>query len=273
MNQKILLILAIVWGGLFIREGYAENPPASPFFSRGIMPQFYASLSVGVQRLSGRRSEIVNYEASPGNPYGPPETINFSNLKPFSNKNGSYSGHVGCTWDIPRTAFFLGPELYMGQGSTRNNLIVSFKDQNFFVRSLNATIRQSTFLGGALQVGFNWISNSRLSLLLGLEGSQFEYFGMYVPRSQLALSAVPGPGPGEDFPATTLNTSKWLSGFMWGLGVEKQIQSFRIGIDFRMVHYKEFKASYTALAAEPETLYTVIKPKNIRFGLKISYLF
>ncbi len=268
MSRKILFRALVLCGLVLGGEIHA-------FLLSQKMPQFYAGLSVGAQRLSGRRSEVANYAASPGDPFGPPEVINFSNLSPFSNKNGYYSGHVGCTWGIPRTTLFWGPEIYIGQSNTRNNVIKSFLDLTASSRSLNASIRQSNFFGGAFQVGFNWIGNSRLSLLLGFEKSQFEYFGVYVPRSQFALVGFNpgGPGIGDDYAPTILNTSKWLSGFMWGLGIERQIESFRIGVDFRMIHYKEFKAAYTVLAAEPETLYTAIKPKNIRFGLKFSYLF
>jgi hypothetical protein len=275
MNARKLLAAMVIWGGCFAKVGYAEILPPS-LTNSSYWPQFYASLTAGVQRMSGPRSEYVNYQASPGNRYGAPALISLSNLQQFSNKNATGSAHMGCTWDVPRTAFFIGSEIYIGQSGVKNTHINSFVDIDSLVRSLNATIRQSTYFGGALQVGFNWFGKARLSFLLGLESGQFEYFGMYVPRSQNALKGVidpAGPGPGFDFPPTLINSSKWLSGLMLGFGIEKQIQSFRIGADLRMVQYRVFRVSTQALASEPETLFTAIKPKNIRFGLKISYVF
>lgn len=254
-----------------LTDGIAANLSASPANSWA-RPLFYGGISLGVQRLSGARSEATSFTATiPADPEPSGVTI-FSNRQPFSDKNGYYSGHLGCTWDIFHTAFFFGPEIYLGQSNTKSTLTTYQQDPNTGTnRTLSATIRQSTYLGGAIQVGVNWIANTRISFLLGLEASNFDYFGVYVPRSQTALNPLIG-GPGVDYPPTLLKTSRWLSSVMWGFGLEKQIQSIRLGVDIRINQYRAFKSSYAAQALEPETLFSVIKPKNIRVGLKLSYI-
>ena len=169
----------------------------------------------------------------------------------------------------------MGPEIYLGRGSTHNDLTVGISDlpSTEASRNVSASLRQSNFFGVAFQIGLRAKWDFRPYMLLGVERSQFEYVGSYVPRSQAFLFQLAGAGPDRDYPATPLNKTKWLSGFMWGLGLEREIHSIRIGADIRLIHYKEFKTQALANAFEPETFFTAIKPKNVRFGLRISYLF
>ena len=271
MNRRILLITVVMCGLGFLGEVQAS------LFSQKIV-QFYAGTSFGAQRLSGHRNERAFYQPIPNLlPAGVTETIYFADQKPFSNINGFYLGHIGFIWDIPETCLYLAPELYLGRGNTHNDLTAGVKDNPLFSqtrRNVITSIRQANFFGGVVQIGFKAKWDLRPYMLLGLESSQFQYVGTYIPRSQEALGAVfPQTGAPVDFPSTSLNKTKWLSGFLWGFGLEKQVQSFKIGADIRLVHYKEFKAATLAHTGETETFYTVIKPKNIRFGLRVSYLF
>jgi hypothetical protein len=270
MNRKIFFVVVMMGWQSLISEGVARDvAPVVPSARPNLIPQFYAGAFLGVQRLTGKRSEVAVFESAGA----PLETINFANQKSFSNNNGCYAAHVGFTWNVPKTIVFFGPEIYLGRGSVTNDLKGFEIDQaNGLSRSLNASVRQQTFWGGALQVGLNCHWNLRPYLLLGLEKSQFEYSGTYVPRSQAALNPIIG-GPVDDYPDTLLNARKWLRGFLWGFGIEKQVHSIKIGADIRIIHYKEFKTSQLAAAFEPETLFSTFKPKNIRFGLKLSYAF
>lgn len=269
MKRKILLLASIMCGLGLAGEIQASLLPQK-------MVQFYAGVSFGAQRLSGHRNENAFYDPPGGaGPVGLRGTIYFANQKPFSNINGFYLSHIGFTWDIPQAPIFLGPEIYLGRGSMHNDLNVGVPDDPNFtetIRNVSVSLRQSTFWGGAVQVGFKMKWGCRPYMLLGLERSQFEYVGSYIPRSQAQLNLALG-GPTADYPSTTLNKKKWLSGFLWGLGLERQIDSIKLGVDIRLIHYKEFKAAALANAFEPETFFTAIKPKNIRFGFKISYLF
>jgi hypothetical protein len=272
MNHKIFFVFVMMGWQSLISEGFAKDAAsvASPARS-SLTPQFYAGASLGVQRLTGKRSEVALYDNLL---LVDLETISFANQKPFSNNNGCYAAHVGFTWNVPKTMVIFGPEIYLGRGSVTNDLKAIQIDANNFKRSLNASIRQQTFFGGALQVGLNCRWNLRPYLLLGLEKSQFEYSGIYIPRSQQGLAnAALNAGPAVDYPDTLLNARKWLRGFLWGFGIEKDIHSIRIGADIRIIYYREFKTSQLATAFEPETLFSTFKPKNIRFGLKLSYIF
>lgn len=270
MDRKIVVLVLAVCGFVFLKETHAS------LFSQKIV-QFYAGASFGTQRLSGHRNESAFYNPDPAGGFltGVPGTIHFANQKPFSTINGFYLGHIGFSWVIPQTYIFLGPEIYLGRGNTHNDLSVSVRDDPVYtptIRSVSASLRQSAFFGGAVQIGFNAKWDFRPYMLLGVESSQFQYIGNYIPRSQAFLSIGGGPGPAEDYPPTALNRTKWLGGFLWGLGLERQVHSIRLGVDIRFIHYKEFKTATLANAFDPETFFTVIKPKNIRFGLRISYL-
>lgn len=276
MNRKLNFIGAILSCGIL---GISEGRAALLSFPKPYIPQFYAGISLGVQRLTGHRNEYVDYTNTgvvvgagiPGT-----EIISFSTQKGFSNNSGCYAAHVGFTWDIPQTLVFFGPEVYLGRGSTVNELKQDVPDLTgtHTSRYLTASVRQLTFWGGALQAGLNCPWNSKAYLLLGLETSQFEYSGTYIPRSQAALAGFMGAGlPITDYPSTILNARKWLRGFMWGLGWDKRINAVKIGFDVRIIQYRSLKTSQQALAYEPETLFSSFKPKNIRFSLKISYVF
>lgn len=237
--------------------------------------QYYVGGSVGVQRLKGNRTETASYIPIPDVlPAGIQGLIPFTDEKKISTYNGTFSAHLGFTADIPRTAVFLSPEIYIGRGNNQNNIIESRVDPTFTTRSLFASIRQSAFVGAILQVGMKVKWDLRPYISLGLERSQFEYTGMYVPRSQAALAPVfPQLGPAVDFPPTALKSIQWLSGFVWGLGVEKQYGRVKVGLDARFVKYNKFKQDTLAQTAETETLLTVIKPQNTRIAVKVSYIF
>ena len=75
--------------------------------------QFYAGLSGGVERMSGRQNQSISYPG--GAALGVPEFISFLSNVSQSSKNGLYSAFAGFTWNIPSIPLFLGPEIYIGR--------------------------------------------------------------------------------------------------------------------------------------------------------------
>lgn len=268
--RKLHLIAALA-GSLGMNEIYANTSSTPTPPQKYYMPQLYAGMSLGVQRLKGRRSEITQATSDRLVPLE--ETVIFSDHLHFSNNNGYYSAHVGLTWDVPNVPLFFGPEIYLGRGNTTTSLKQTvFEIDNNLKRTLSASISQSSFWGGSLQIGLNYQGKLRPYLLFGIDKSVFEYTGTYTPRSEAAIDLILG-NPGIDLSDTFLKTRKWLRAFFWGGGIEKQFNNWRIGADVRVMRYKDLKSAYKATTVDPETLFSSFKPNNIRFGLKASYLF
>lgn len=275
IKGKKLSLSALLMSGALLTQGTYAETPATPQSS--LMPQFYAGASIGIQHLKGKRTEYVNSTSNGTlDPFIGTQAIPFSDSTAISNRNGYYSAHAGLTWNIPETIFFVGSEVHLGRGSATHDLKVSVADNHTFTsRDINVSIRQSTFWGGTLHLGVNCKWDSRVYLLLGLETSQFEYTGTYKPREQSTLHGLVfgGYGPPNSYPVTLLKKRSWSRGSIWGFGVEKRFGSFRLGADLRIVQYRELKNSQKANTFEPETVFSSFKPKNVRFGLKLSYLF
>jgi hypothetical protein len=236
--------------------------------------QFYAGLSGGVERMSGRQNQSISYPGAAalgGAALGVPEFISFLGNVSQSSKNGLYSAFGGFTWNIPSIPLFLGPEIYIGRSNAEiENRITIPEVGTLTNRSMQTSIQSSNFIGGSLQIGAHLPMQSRAYVLMGLDSSQFRYTTFYVPRSNLG-------GAGPDLAASSFATKKWKSGFIWGFGLEKEFKCFRVGGEIRFIQYRELKVSYNTDSADPlhsiETINNAYKPKIIRFSLRASYLF
>ncbi len=271
MKRKISLLLATVWAQGLMGDAYAHTPAQS--YAPSHKPvQFYAGLSGGVERMTSRQNQSVSYPAGVG--LGVPSDITFLSNRSQSSKNGYYSAFGGMTWNIPDTSLFLGPEIYVGRSNTQiENRITVPDDVNLVNRVMQTSISASNFIGGSIQAGCKLPAQLRAYVLLGVESSQFRYTTFYVPRSHNALTG----GVSPDIPPASFAATKWLSGFSWGFGLEKEFNSFRLGGDIRLIHYRELKASYVTDSADAihslETISNAFKPKNIRFSIRWTYLF
>lgn len=227
--------------------------------------QFYLGVSGGLETLSGRRNEVVLNNTDP-------QVSTFADNKSLSSRNGQYALFGGFSVNIPNVPIFIGPEIYLGRGHTARENSGSFIDTgNNTFRHMKTIINQSDFVGGIIQAGVNLSCQYRAFFLLGGDISKFRYSTFFVPRSALAFGAL------SDLPAASFATNKWLRGFVWGLGVDKQYKCFRFGADIRFMTYRTFKASYTTNSGDPidpiDTINNSFKPRHVRFSLKLSYLF
>lgn len=230
--------------------------------------QFYAGLSAGVNQVKGKRSESAyNADILP-----PDQTSTFANNVSFSDKKAQYALFAGMSWTIPNSSFFIGPEIYIGRSDTENTRGAFVTDPATGLnRVLQASIQQKYFMGATLKAGVKLPWQSQAYVLLGIDKGQFRYAAFYVPRSAVGLGAV------DDLSPPTFSTTKWLNGFLWGIGFEKTINNFQVGADIRFIQYKSLKTSHNANsgdAARPvDQLLSSFKPRNMRFSLRVSYLF
>ncbi|MGV8949415.1 MAG: hypothetical protein ACOH2E_08700 [Candidatus Paracaedibacter sp.] len=236
MNRKISLIMAMGYLGM-AGEAYANFQSPKPV-------QFYAGLSGGIQHMSGKRNESV-FNA------GNDTTSIFSKGSPLSTNNAHYSLFGGFSWNAPNVPIFIGPEIYIGRGHTeKEHRAFEIDPGTNLSRTIQTRIKQSNFLGGIIKVGANIPWQSRAYALLGADLSQFHYSTFYTPRSVVALGGI------GDLPPASFATTKWLRGFTWGVGLEKEYKCFRLGADIRFIINRLFKASYDTNSGEgpPSTI-------------------
>jgi hypothetical protein len=64
---------------------------------------------------------------------------------------------------------------------------------------------------------------------------------------------------------------------IWGFGIEKEFNCYRIGADVRFVQYRKTNLSNPTDSADavhaPETINSTFKPKIARISVRFSYLF
>lgn len=250
MNRKLSLLLAAASCYGMMGNVYATH--SSPSATPSCKPfHFYAGLSGGVNRMTGRRSENVFVVPTR-------EVVTFTDNLNFKDTNAQYSGFAGFSWLIPHTGIFIGPEVHLGKSHTESKFQAIIRDPLAAdQRTLNSTFSQSTFFGAVARVGYKFSSYS-IYAVLGAESSQFFNTVTYVPF---------GPTSPAFF-----KSKKWLKAFLWGFGLEKQINCVRFGAEVRATNYGQYKVNYSYPAAN-ETINNLFKTKNIRFSLRVSYLF
>ncbi|MBM3468958.1 MAG: hypothetical protein FJX71_05965 [Alphaproteobacteria bacterium] len=227
--------------------------------------QKYVGISGGVGRMTGRRDESVF------NAIGVPRLSIFASNVRFTSSKAAYSLFAGFTSDIPGVPIFLGPEIYLGRSDSESQYKQSVLDPNTGAnRAMQTSIRQSYFYGLSVQAGVHLPYQTRAYALLGCDASQFQYQTFYVPRSAALLAA-----PANDLSPPTFSASKTLKGFMWGFGVEKNWNSFRVGADIRFINYSRLKVSYITPSGDGtnDIITNAFKPRNIRAMVRLSYLF
>lgn len=245
MNSKVSIVIATMTIQLLITaQVHAQLPPQKTL-------QFYAGLSGGINQMSGKRSESVDTPAAA-------ETTVFSNQQNFNDRKAQYAAFAGASYFIPQTKIFIGPEIYVGRGHGEQELQKSVFDPGVGDRRiLTSSFSQSVFFGGTLKGGYNFGSCLGY-VILGGESSLFKSHINYVPFA---------PDPSGSY-----KSSKWLKGFLWGIGLEKRLNNILLGADVRFVQYGKFKVQSPHLPSR-ETVFASFKPKNIRFSLRLSYVF
>lgn len=248
MKHTYFLAVLATTAGLMTSETKATQD--SPCSTKPL--QFYAGLSAGVNHVKGKRSESV-FVNPPVN-----ATITFIDSLGFKDTDAQYAGFLGISYVVPTTSFFISPEIHLGRTHTQQTFQkIVFDPVVADQRTLKSTFSQTAFFGAVVKVGYNFSTYSPY-IILGGEGGKFQDQVTYVPFA-------------PDSP-NFFKTQKWLKGFLWGIGIEKKIKRFRVGIEARFINYGKYNAVYDN-AASDESIYHSFKPKNVRLSLRVSYAF
>jgi hypothetical protein len=220
--------------------------------------RLYTGLSGGVDRMTGNRSEQV-YNS------GIPETFSFTNNTPMKDTNAQYSLFAGATWPIPKTAIFIGPEVYIGKGHADQEMRqYVFNPNTNFNRVLVSSISQGLFYGLAIKGGFTFAKSYSAYVIFGVESCRLRNRVTYVPESN-------GGGIPDD-PTAFFQATNYRSGYVGGFGLEKAIGCVRIGADIRFIQYGRFRPSF-GYPIKEDTIQNAFHIKNKRYSLTLSYHF
>lgn len=239
------------------------------------VPEVYGGIALSGERMDLKRTEGIWDNNIDGFGEHDPNWVTMSHGKKVSDH--ALTGHVfvGVLWNIPRSCFFVGPELMGGWGSTSQRLqkkrYINWSDTE---KSFDATLQRRMNWSAVMRFGMMLPKDYRVYALAGVSREQFRYMVNYHYSSD----------PDVHIPTQFSRQTKWTTGAVWGIGIEKKIQAFRLGLEARMVHGRTLKYAH-ALKAEselvddgavsgfPELIRAEILPQNISILCRLSYAF
>lgn len=250
MQNKTSFLTLVLLGTLFM-PGLQAHASYKNF-------QPYVAVSGGTEHLSGKRNDSITEDDGAGVAV----TTILSNAKKMSNDNIALSFLGGFTWKPTALPIAFGPEIYIGRGAVRSKLTDVREDLVPQNRYYTAELNRQFNYGIVARAGYQ-CHNYFLSLAVGYDRGRF--------KLNRALTYDP-----TNVSTVKKNRSKTLSGLVLGAGVEKKIQNFSIGIDFRYTKYAKFSANHTFDAGAgliPGTLDFSARPKIYATTLRLSYQF
>ena len=230
-----------------------ETSTASPV-------EFYVGVSVGHDRMTAKRTEELKS--------GTGTQLFFSNNK--TQRTNGISGKIiaGFLWRVPNTAFVLSPELYIGQGSGQMTLQGSEHDPDIILGPANknyqSTFKQTSNIGVVLRAGFYLTGDN--NFFYGLVGKDRSKFQNKFMLSSTDLGAQP-------IPTLIEKRSNYLKSSVFGVGFERKINSFKVGIDCRYASYSAWSNYSKKALVSRDILSISFKPKIVSTSLTFCYLF
>lgn len=258
--MKHTFTLATLYGLLLVTQAHAEAPPASKAF------QFYLGIAGGIETMAGKRSEGLDEEnvAVVG---APRIKTTYTNHLSLSERSGIGSAMAGFLWKIPNVPIMMGPEIYIGRGSTASSFSDTRLDPfnnapNFESRNYTTDFQRKFFSGILMRFGYHFCEKYLTYLSLGFDRSQF--FIKRTLHHQIGVET------------TAVKRTKTLNGTVLGIGLERAFDQFIVGFDFKAIQYRTYNSVDNVLVAPgvtPAFLNFSVQPKIKMFSLRIAYRF
>lgn len=254
--MKHTFTLATLYGLLFLTQAHAEAPtPSKPF-------QFYMGIAGGIETMAGKRSEGLDEENQALGPPNRIKTIYTNNLEK-SERSAVSSGIIGFLWKIPTFPILIGPEIFVGSGSTTS----SFSDVRFDPisgesRYYMTDFQRKLFSGALIRLGYQFCERYLTYLSFGFERGQFS-IKRTLHHEQNVL-------------ATSIKRTKALTGTVLGIGIERSFDQFIVGFDFKAIQYRTYNSIdnvQVGPGVTPAFLNFSVQPKIKMFSLRIAYRF
>jgi hypothetical protein len=255
MNRKIILLVAIMCGQLFIPEAYAETHSSE---SHCPPIQFYAGMVGGIERMTGRRSEGLTETVG-----GVSTQFSYTNNIRMLENNAYLSFMGGFLWKLPPLPILIGPELYFGRGNTRST-VTNTTTTNPAVpgqtRLYSTEFARKFFYGGLIRIGYHFCRDYLVSFSLGIDRSQF------LTKRYFALDSSVNP--------TVISRTKGFNGVLFGLALERQFKHFIVGVDFKLIQYRRQQTQDPVpITNSPAVSNFSVRPVLYVAGIRLAYQF
>ena len=254
-----VMLASMVLSSLFLNDCRAERASAAPVKTVGSSFHVYAGLMGGWERLAGRRTEIVTTAAL--------TTLAMSDNFTMKQNNINAYGFFGKSIPLIKRSMTLtlSPEIYAGQGYGSATL----RDQKDDVilgapSKYRGDFRRTSSYGMVLKLGLEFLPTYSLYILGGYDKSRYQHRVDYI--------SDPAGNPG--FNGQYRSKHKWMSAPVFGVGFEKTIGCFKVGLEIRRLSPSTFRHVHSVGdAANPEFVDVRIKPKIYSTMLRLSYTF
>lgn len=222
-------------------------------------PLFYLGLSGSFERMSGKRSEYFRESDLLGG-----AVTQYTQGKRMSENNVATSVLAGALGRFSPLPIAIGSEVYFGKSNTLSKIADVRQDNNIPPVNIyySAGIQRKLYYGALLKVGYEFYQDYLASFLVGVERGQFEV--------SKALTYDP-----ENTSAILRGKTKWASGLVLGVNLEKKIGDFNVGLDLKHIQYN--RCSFIDTIEDPLLGSSVLelssRPQVFSTALRISYLF
>lgn len=243
MNFKKIFL-----GTLFSTMAFAQPEIIS---KNAIKSGFYVGGAAGLGSFSGKRSE--DYSGLSGT--SSPEILSPKNR--FQDKAGVGELNAGYLFIFSPYGLTLSPELRWSFGTLRHEIKHNWYDQLAATDgNYTSTLQNKTRYEGVLRLGKVFCDSFHAYVLAGFSQAKFENSYAFILDPTIKINNKQG---------------KTRTGALLGIGVEKQINDLRIGIEGSYVKYPSF--SFIDHPSSEGKLNTRFSPRLFRFQLRMSYIF
>ena len=213
-------------------------------FNSGI----YVGAALNFEHMDGHRTDDVKGERD-GLPYSRVYADNID-----INKN-SFGGeaYLGYLYRLPDTDIVIGLEPFAGYNDNKDNasgLIITSDEES----RVTAQVKRTWNLGFLARLGYVFCDSYMLYAVAGPDWGQFKYDWRE-----------------SYFNDNKANDCKWLTGIRYGIGLEREFDYIRVGVQATMTNYKN--STLHSLEADGDTVSTKIKPDFLTIGIRVSYPF
>jgi hypothetical protein len=251
MGRKLFLLVALLFGQ-FIPNAFAETQSSD----KGCPTHFYLGMAGGLERLNGRRSEGLS-EIIAGVTTVTSYTSNFRMLE----NNGYLSFVGGFLWKFPPLPIYIGPEVYLGRGNARSTVTDSNHVDNLGNNRFYSTdYARKLFYGALMRIAYEFCPKYFASFSLGFDRSQFQI------RRYFSLDPL--------VPATIINRTRTLNGYIIGFGLDKFFKQFVVGLEFKVIQYRRQQITDSiTITNAPASSNLAVRPVIYHAGIRLAYKF
>ncbi|AIK97167.1 hypothetical protein [Candidatus Odyssella acanthamoebae] len=218
--------------------------------------QPYVGVALSWDHLSGKHSESLSSFMG--------KNLTFSQGRSLSTNQFNGYLFLGTFFNLQQN-WFISPEWQIGQGTLNRQLKSTSRDPDmlFAERHLNSKLSRKMTTNLVLRGGRNLTKSVQLYALAGVDASLFKYSTIY---ENIDFSGGPGLG------FKTFTHSKWKFAPVTGIGVMKNFDKARIGIEYRLASYSALKMNRTVhTQGSTETNSSKMKPRISSLMLRWSY--